>query len=316
MAKFSIIIPVYNVQGYLCECLDSVLAQTCTDWEACCVDDGSRDGSGVLLDEYARRETCFKVIHQPNAGSSAARNRGLDQVSGEWVWFVDADDTIVPEALETFHHLGPQADVTYFGVNMVYADGFMAGKHPAKVWAETDCEIDRLIEQLSNGHLGDIFGWTVDKVIRRALIERHHLRFDTTISFYEDEVFALGLMKHLQTLATIPTVLYNYRLLDSGLTAKGIPDPYVLVRAFVRACGDQTRRGAFKLVNLRVTKLLRERIVQGYSIRAAKMMIEVKKQLQGKITIESTYERLLACICEFPVWLATGLLFFLHRVKK
>lgn len=283
MVKFSLIIPVYNVQGYLCACLDSVLVQTCIDWEARCVDDGSLDCSGAILDEYARRDERFKIIHQPNAGSSAARNRGLDGASGEWVWFVDADDTIVPEALVTFQRLGPQADVTYFGVNVEYQDGFVEGKHPARVWAETDSQIDRLIAQLANGHLGDIFGWTVDKVIRRALIERYHLRFDTTISFYEDEVFALGLMKHLRTLASIPTALYNYRPLDSGLTAKGIPNPYVLVRAFMRARGEETRRGVNELVNIRVTKLLRECIVTRHSIRAARMMIEVKSSSKGKL---------------------------------
>lgn len=96
--KFSIIIPVYNVAPYLCECLDSVLAQTYTSWEAICVDDGSTDGSGAILDEYAERFNVqglkFKVIHQSNQGVSAARNAALDVVRGEWITFVDADDAI------------------------------------------------------------------------------------------------------------------------------------------------------------------------------------------------------------------------------
>ena len=89
---FSIIIPVYNVAPYLRECLDSVLAQTFTDWEAICVDDGSTDGSGSILDEYAARDSRFRIIHQPNAGVSAARNKGLDVAKGEWVAFLDGDD--------------------------------------------------------------------------------------------------------------------------------------------------------------------------------------------------------------------------------
>lgn len=92
MAYFSIIIPVYNVASYLRECLDSVLAQTFTDWEAICVDDGSTDGSGAILDEYAEKDKRFRVIHQSNAGVSATRNAALDVANGEWILFLDADD--------------------------------------------------------------------------------------------------------------------------------------------------------------------------------------------------------------------------------
>lgn len=117
MPKFSIIIPVYNVahpasarfaarrdgsgDTYLRECLDSVLAQTFTDWEAICVDDGSTDGSGEILDEYAARDARIRVIHQKNAGVSAARNVALDVAQGEWIWFVDGDDIIDRRSLET-----------------------------------------------------------------------------------------------------------------------------------------------------------------------------------------------------------------------
>ena len=97
---FSIIIPVYNVAPYLRECLDSVLAQTFQDWEAICVDDGSTDDSGAILDEYAAKDTRFRVIHKENGGVSAARNLGLSDATGGWVWFVDADDAIHPMALE------------------------------------------------------------------------------------------------------------------------------------------------------------------------------------------------------------------------
>ena len=94
MPYFSIIIPVYNVAPYLRECLDSVLAQTFTDWEAICVDDGSTDESGAILDEYAAKDKRFRVIHQANSGVSVARNMALDVVIGKWVFFLDGDDVI------------------------------------------------------------------------------------------------------------------------------------------------------------------------------------------------------------------------------
>lgn len=99
--KFSVIVPVYNVERYLRECLDSLIAQTFADWEAICVDDGSTDGSAAILDEYAARDSRIKVLRQENSGVSAARNRGLEVAKGEYLWFVDGDDIVAPDALQT-----------------------------------------------------------------------------------------------------------------------------------------------------------------------------------------------------------------------
>lgn len=114
MPKFSIIIPVYNVAPYLRECLDSVLVQTFTDWEAVCVDDGSTDESGAILDEYGRRDSRFVVIHQLNGGEGAARNTGLAVAKGEWICFLDSDDIFRSDALERFSEgiaLDPETDL-------------------------------------------------------------------------------------------------------------------------------------------------------------------------------------------------------------
>ena len=92
--KISIIVPVYKVEQYLRRCLDSIVAQTCTDWECILIDDGSPDNSGKICDEYAEKDGRFKVIHQENQGVSAARNAGLDCARGEWVTFVDSDDWV------------------------------------------------------------------------------------------------------------------------------------------------------------------------------------------------------------------------------
>jgi len=96
---FSIIIPAYNVAPYLRECLDSLLAQTFADWEAICIDDGSSDESGAILDEYALKDARFKVIHKRNEGVSVARNVGLSSLRGEYFTFLDADDILLPNAL-------------------------------------------------------------------------------------------------------------------------------------------------------------------------------------------------------------------------
>ena len=89
---FSIVVPVHNVGQYLTVCLDSMLAQSFRDWECLCTDDGSQDSSDLILDSYARRDSRFRIVHQPNAGVSGARNRSLDRVCGQWVGFLDGDD--------------------------------------------------------------------------------------------------------------------------------------------------------------------------------------------------------------------------------
>lgn len=98
--KLSVIIPVYNCERYLKECLDSIRAQTFKDFEAICVDDGSTDSTAAILEEFAALDPRFKVIHQPNGGQGKARNTGLDNAKGDYIAFVDADDWVEPNYFE------------------------------------------------------------------------------------------------------------------------------------------------------------------------------------------------------------------------
>ena len=112
----SVIIPVYNVEKYLAECIDSVLCQSYTDYEIILVDDGATDSSGEMCDEYALKDSRIRVIHQPNGGLSAARNTGLRATRGEYVYFLDSDDYIEPYALEDLLGLAERetAGVVFF----------------------------------------------------------------------------------------------------------------------------------------------------------------------------------------------------------
>ena len=115
--KFSVIIPVYNVAEYLQPCLDSVLGQTVPDWECICVDDGSTDDSGKILDEFAARDSRIRVVHKSNGGVASARNTALDVISGDWFLFLDADDVWSPQLLEVCRagiRFEPEASIVQF----------------------------------------------------------------------------------------------------------------------------------------------------------------------------------------------------------
>lgn len=116
--QYSIIVPVYNVADYLRFCLDSIAMQDYEAWEAILIDDGSTDGSSEICDEYAEKDVRFKVFHQVNSGVSATRNVGLKNATGQWIWFVDGDDYILPGALARLNNIiqSNDCDTIFFGV--------------------------------------------------------------------------------------------------------------------------------------------------------------------------------------------------------
>lgn len=125
MPQFSIIIPVYRVEEYLEKCVDSILAQTCQDFELLLIDDGSPDGSGAICDRYAASHpNQVRALHQPNGGAGAARNRGIELAQGDYLLFVDGDDWLAPNLLEDLSAsiAATPADLYLFGA-LVERDG-------------------------------------------------------------------------------------------------------------------------------------------------------------------------------------------------
>lgn len=120
---FSVIVPVYNVQQYLEQCIESVLRQSYTNYEIILVDDGSTDGSTEICDRYVTNYPFVKVIHQENGGISAARNTGLDCATGKYVLFLDSDDFISSNALQSFYEVTAESGVEAVSAyNYVYTD--------------------------------------------------------------------------------------------------------------------------------------------------------------------------------------------------
>ena len=132
----SVIVPVYNVEGYLEDCLESLLAQTYPSFEILLIDDASRDNSGAICDAYAARDSRVQVVHFPeNRGPSAARNEGIRRARGAYISFVDADDRVEPELLEKLYESLTQAGAQ---VSACGADGINLKSGPAQVYTQEE----------------------------------------------------------------------------------------------------------------------------------------------------------------------------------
>lgn len=209
--KISIIIPVYNAERFLRRCLDSVLNQSYSNWECIIVDDGSKDSSFAICDEYVKTDSRFKVIHKENGGVSEARNIGLSQLSGEWVTFVDSDDELTLDALKYFTEgmeRYPKASVLRGGHKTVTPTAI--GKDRlAEKWICTESHADAL--KISEETWCSGFMWST--CFRKDIIEG--MRFDNSITWCEDHIFTYQCILKAEEIAFVPHVVYVYYLDDT-----------------------------------------------------------------------------------------------------
>jgi glycosyltransferase involved in cell wall biosynthesis len=201
----SVIVPVYNTAPWLPRCLESLAGQTYRNLEIICVDDGSTDGSAAILDEYAARDARIKVIHQENAGVSAARNRGLEAATGEYVTFVDGDDWIEEDAYEMMmRQFTNDVDIVAMG---------------AVIDGETEAKkgLEAYFNRLPMGYIAvnpSVFAYLnislPTKVYRRSLIEQYSIRFPVGITYGEDSAFVCCVLAHSRFLYNVGTRYYHY----------------------------------------------------------------------------------------------------------
>ena len=218
----SVIIPVYNAAPYLRQCIESLLCLADADLELVLVDDGSSDGSGKICDEYAVKDSRVHVFHQPNAGASLARNVGLEHAGGQWISFVDADDWVEPDYFKTLADNKNKADIIFFPLKEIFVNGQVSRRCSYSAFADTrDC-VEQVLFDLKYGSIGDIFGWTVAKFIRASIIRDNNIRFVKGLVFREDEIFTMDICRHVHSVCVLDKPLYNYRIMNSGLTGRGI----------------------------------------------------------------------------------------------
>lgn len=200
----SVIITVYNVQDYLCQCVDSILAQTFDDYELILVDDGSTDQSGTICDEYDKNHSCVRVVHQRNAGLPAARKVGVEQANGNYVLFIDADDWVDPEHLQSLVTVAERenADVTICGFVFEY---------PRKQVKCTNKPVSSdgrgiILECLNNTHHAGV----VFKLIRRSLFVDSDIKFPK-YNFFEDMYLSTEILLLTNHICSTGLTTYHYR---------------------------------------------------------------------------------------------------------
>lgn len=211
----TVIVPVYNCEAFLGQCLRSILAQSYKSLQVLLIDDGSSDGSPGICDEFAAIDSRVEVIHQANAGVSAARNKGLALARGEIICFVDADDHVEPGFAQAMFDALQDHDVAvcaYDRFKETSAQAFVLDTPP-------ELRLERLFEHTLCTQL--IGGGCCNKAFRTSIIRELGLSFDARIGVGEDMLFLLQYYQRCRRAAYVAEVLYHYRLNENSATEAG-----------------------------------------------------------------------------------------------
>ncbi len=217
----SIIVPVYNAEACLRRCVESVLNQEYADFELLLADDGSRDGSGRICDEYAAADSRVRVFHKENSGVSDSRNLCLDQARGRYLQFLDADDWITANATK----LLVQAMEEHL-CDLVISDFYrVVGERVSPKGDIDEAQVlsreeyaSHMMENPANYYYGVLW----NKLYRREIVERHHLRMDPAISWCEDFMFNLEYIRRAETFFALQVPVYYYVKTKGSLCTQGI----------------------------------------------------------------------------------------------
>lgn len=210
----SIIVPVYNSDKYLNNCLESIHRQQYQDWECILIDDGSTDEGGAICDSWCKFDSRMRVFHQPNSGVSVARNNGIKYAFGEHIVFIDSDDWIDENYLSILYANRGTCDLIVSGYIDHYESGQIIASKPCK---SEFIDISRtyvyIITDLLRKNL--LYGPT-NKLYKSEIIRKHNITFPDDCFLGEDLVFNFNYLDHIVSIETISEAHYNYRRLQFG----------------------------------------------------------------------------------------------------
>ena len=212
MAKISIIIPVYNAEKYLNQCIQSILKQSFTDFELLLINDGSKDKSGEICDRYSANDIRVRVFHKNNCGVSASRNLGLRKANGEWVTFIDSDDFISENYFQPIFEFEKQ--------DYIIMNSYSILDDLKSIFRSYESKRLGLDEFLNQYNLFRDFGTPWGKFFRNAIIFENKIVFDEKLNKGEDVLFNLTYILICKTVGISNSTAYNYRRDLGGLSSK------------------------------------------------------------------------------------------------
>lgn len=242
MCKISIVVPVYNVEKYISECIESLLSQSYKDFEIILVDDGSTDASGDICDKFANENSCITVIHKNNQGLGLARNTGIEVANGEYITFIDSDDYVDNDLLKELYEsiISTNADTCLGGFKRVDDNKNILFKsiYDKQVYRGEEVYNELLPRMI--GSLPDksdsirMSVWNV--MYSMKIIKDHLVRFPSEREYIsEDIMFDIEYYKYSTAVSVIDSCLYNYRLNTSSLTLKYKEDRFDMVKKLYHA---------------------------------------------------------------------------------
>ena len=204
MPKVSVIVAAYNAEKYISRCLDSIVAQTLEDWECIIIDDGSKDRTGAIVDEYAARDPRFRVFHQQNGGVASARQKGLDNALGEYTLHVDSDDWIDKAMLAEMFNRGLEysADIIFCDWEIIHPNNFIEHR------SNKPNNLNHLT--VLGQSLFDIQITFCNSLIKLSKIKDNLIRLNPDLRIGEDQLFIWQLLSHDVTVAYVPQYYYHY----------------------------------------------------------------------------------------------------------
>lgn len=267
----SVIVPVYNVERYIRRCVDSILEQTYQELELILVDDGAKDASGQICDEYIEKDKRVKVIHQLNGGVSTARNAGLDIAKGEWCCFIDSDDWVDSSYLQNFvDALDGKADLI---LQSFIIDNEINGMTKSIVLMDrTIIGRNHLIQYLEDAK--DVHnGFLWHRLFKMKYIQENNIRFPVGISFAEDGWFFLEYMRYANVCNISSKAGYHYGIRKGSLTTCGKKMPIATFKRLFEGFMDNMM--AFdvpdtdKTAHLRFVRRYGWRLAEGWFVKPA-----------------------------------------------
>lgn len=233
----SFVIPVYNCKLYLEDCLHSLLRLQDCSYEILLIDDGSTDGSSELCDRLSRQHDCVRCIHQENCGVSATRNRGIEEARGDWLMFVDADDSIdhggLITLLEELEH-NPGLDAVLFGMSFdYYWRGEKYRLEKMAVLGSLQMEKGEWAGRIAELYSCNYLSSACSKLLKKSILHTNNLRFRTEMFLLEDLEFSLRYLSYCETILCSDKMIYHYRQAEdegnAGRRLLRIPEISVLV---------------------------------------------------------------------------------------